>query len=151
MRQKSGILREIASVSWRSYPPAGGSSPQVWRVQPPVSLSLRRGCSAISAAIRPSTRRDAWHACCDIRLRMNPRSVVKKNLEVATIVVVSTILAIGGADHFERSGPDRKLLRQLKEMQEARRERGQNVGMHYLNHARSNASTSRTMDRYAQR
>lgn len=82
---------------------------------------------------------------------MNPRSVVKKNLEATIVVVVSTVLAIWGADHFERSGPDRELLRQLKEMQEARRERGQNAEMHYLNHARGNASTSRTVDRYARR
>ncbi len=75
-------------------------------------------------------------------LRMNPRNVVKKNLEAIIIVVVSTGLAILSADHFERSGPDHVLLRQLKEIQEARRERNENAGIHRPMPTPDNASTS---------
>ncbi len=56
--------------------------------------------------------------------RMSLRNAVPQNVQATIIVVISTGLAIFGAHHFERSGPDRELLRQLRVMHEARRERG---------------------------
>ena len=59
-----------------------------------------------------------------IDVDMSLRSALLQNVEAAVIVVISTGLAIFGAHHFERSGPDRQLLRQLREMQEVPREQG---------------------------
>jgi hypothetical protein len=54
---------------------------------------------------------------------MHSRAVaIVKKLDAAIIVLVAVGLAFFGADRVGRSGPDRELLRQLKEMQEARRE-----------------------------
>jgi hypothetical protein len=82
---------------------------------------------------------------------MSPRSTVTKKLEATIIVVVSAGLAIFSADHFERSGPDRELLRQLKEMQQARRERGENADIRPPLHHRWNAPPPRSLHQYAER
>lgn len=52
---------------------------------------------------------------------MSPRNYLKKNMEAAIVVALSTGLAIVGANHFEQSGPDHVLLQQLKEEQHSRR------------------------------
>jgi hypothetical protein len=82
---------------------------------------------------------------------MNLRSDVTKKLEATVVVVVSTVLAIVGADHFERSGPDRELLRQLKEMKEARQECSDNVEVCPPRHHRWNAPPPHLTHRYAER
>jgi hypothetical protein len=46
---------------------------------------------------------------------MIPCNVFAKNLEAAVVVAISTGLAIAGANFIDRSGPDRELLRQLRE------------------------------------
>lgn len=61
---------------------------------------------------------------------MSPRNYLKKNLEAAIVVALSTGLAIVSANHFEQSGPDHALLRQLEEMHEARR--SQNADMQVI-------------------
>lgn len=52
---------------------------------------------------------------------MGPRKYLTKNLEAAIVVALSTGLAIVSANHFEQTGPDHALLRQLEEMHEARK------------------------------
>jgi len=54
---------------------------------------------------------------------MSPRNYLKKNMEAAIVVALSTGLAIVSANHFEQSGPDHALLEQLKEGQHSRRMR----------------------------
>lgn len=45
---------------------------------------------------------------------MSPRDYLKKNLDAAIVVALSSGLAIVGATHFEQSGPDHELLQQLR-------------------------------------
>src|SRR5690349_21024965 len=101
---------------------------------------------------RPRLRVDLWLARALRSLRhMSPRKTITKKLEATFIVMVSTGLAIFSAERFERSGPDRELLRHLKEMQEARRAQGGNVDGHPPMHPRWNAPPPRPLPRYAQR
>lgn len=79
---------------------------------------------------------------------MSPRNTITKKLEAIFIVVVSSGLAILSADRLERSGPDRELLRQLKEMQEARRAQDGNAEHPHPVYGRGNAPP---LPRYAQR
>jgi hypothetical protein len=82
---------------------------------------------------------------------MSPRNTITKKLEAIFIVVVSVGLAIFSADRFERSGPDHELLRQLKEMQEARRAQGETMDARPPMHMRWNAPPSRPLSPFAQR
>lgn len=45
---------------------------------------------------------------------MSPRDYLRKNLDAAIVVALSTGLAIVSATHFEQSGPDHELLQQLR-------------------------------------
>lgn len=82
---------------------------------------------------------------------MNLGSDVTKKLEATIIVVVSTVLAIIGADHFERSGPDRELLRQLKEMKEAQQECSDNTEVCPSMQYRTSAPPAHPLHRFAER
>ncbi len=82
---------------------------------------------------------------------MSLRSDVTKKWEATAVVVISTVLAIVGADHFERSGPDRELLRQLKEMQQAQQECSENAEVRPPMHDRWNAPPPHSLHRIAER
>lgn len=72
-----------------------------------------------------------------------------KKFEAILIVVVSTGLAIFSADQFQRSGPDRELLRELREMHEARQVQDENRTHFRFTHG--NAPPSHALPRVAQR
>jgi hypothetical protein len=82
---------------------------------------------------------------------MNLRSAATKKLEVTVIVVFSSGLAILSADHFQRSGPDRELLRQLKEMQQAQQACEEREDVCHSAPHRWNGPPPGALHRYAER
>lgn len=82
---------------------------------------------------------------------MSLRNASTKKLEATIIVVVSTGLAIISAHHFEHSGPDEVLLRQLKEMQEARENGGDEMANPRPVHGSWETSPLPVFEKYAQR
>lgn len=84
-------------------------------------------------------------------VRMTLRSAFPKNLDATIIVVISTSLAILGANHFDRSGPDRALLRQIKEMRDTQRHAYETPANCNENIACQKSSAPSNLERYAQR
>lgn len=110
----------VPSSRWRALPPGNGGSSLQARDR------LRQRVRAISAVLRVITAAESlWilGTSVAITLGMSLRSALTQKWEAAIVVVISTGLAIIGAHHFETSGPDQALLRQLREMQELQEER----------------------------
>ncbi len=76
---------------------------------------------------------------------------LKRSADATVIVVISTTLAILGANHFERSGPDRQLLEQLKAMHQARDAREQDGQTSGVMVCPDKAFPASIAERYAQR
>lgn len=97
-------------MTWRFEPPGAAK----WRFQPP---SLYLGyltipCDFCSALEGSSVATFGMQVA--IAGIMSPRDSLKKNLEAAIVVALSTGLAIVGAHHVEQSEPDHELLQQLR-------------------------------------